>query len=212
MVVISTKSNNLDPNYPNVLPISADNQDVEVPTTSYQQTVTTISSTSPYGPIFPPVAPDDELVPYQVKSAFVTFPDIEARDKLDTRQIPDGKLVRVNDVNGKTEYYAWSINANDWVDVNFVFEERAIIAGDGITDGGTLADDVTITHGPTGTGHDETLEVSDTRASVMSAVTIDHFGHVESISEKDITDDIKGVVMDDDRFAKSEDLARWIVY
>ena len=212
MVVISTKSNNLDPNYPNVLPISAENQDVEVPTTSYQQTATTISSTSPYGPIFPPVAPDDELVPYQVKSAFVTFPDIEARDKLDTRQIPDGKLVRVNDVDGKTEYYAWSINANDWVDVNFVFEERAIIAGDGITDGGTLADDVTITHGPTGTGHDETLEVSDTRASVMSAVTIDHFGHVESISEKDITDDIKGVVMDDDRFAKSADLARWIVY
>lgn len=213
MVVVSTKSNNLDPNYPNVLPVDADGQNVDVPSAyNYQPTTISGSSAGPHGPIFPPVAPDSELVPYQVKSAFVTFPDIESRDKLDPRQTPDGKLVRVNNVNGKVEYYSWSITHHAWVDENFVFEEREIIAGDGLSGGGTLADDVEISHGPTGTGEDETLYISDTPVSVMNGVTIDHFGHVEEIHEKDITDDIKNTIMDDDRIAKSDDLARWIVY
>lgn len=212
MVVISTKSNNLDQNYPNVIPVKVDSDSVSNETTqTYVYPISPGSYTGPHGPIFPPVAPDSELVPYQVASAFVTFPTIEARDLLDKRQIPDGKLVRVNDVDGKVEYYSWSITRREWVDENFVFAERAIIAGDGMSGGGTLAEDVTIDHGPTGTGEEHTYTVSSQGVPIIDGIIVDKFGHTIGVQDRDITDEIKEVIAEDDTVAKYDQLAHWHV-
>lgn len=212
MVVISTKTNNLDQNYPNVLPIQVTQDDITNEQQGYVGFITPPGSAAgPHGPIFPPVAPDDEIVPYQVKSAFVTFPTIEERDRLDPRQTPDGKLVRVNDVGGKTEYYAWSINDRKWVDVNFVFEERQILPGDGLKGGGTLAEDVALHHGDTGTGEEHTYTVSSQGVPIIDGIIVDKFGHTIGVHDRDITDEIKEVIAEDDTVAKYDQLAHWHV-
>ena len=212
MVVISTKTNNLNQNYPNVLPIQVTQDNITNESQEYIGQITSPGSyTGPHGPIFPPVAPDDEMVPYQVKSAFVTFPTIQERDKLDPRQIPDGKLVRVNDVDGNEEYYAWSITLHQWVDVNFVFEERQILAGDGIKGGGTLSDDVTLHHDDTGTGDEHEYHVGSDGVRLIDGVLVDRFGHTIGISERDIQQEIRDVIAEDDTVAKVSQLARWTV-
>lgn len=212
MVVVSTKTNNLDQNYPNVLPIKVTQTDItDEHYQSSDYVVASSSTAGPHGPIFPPVAPDDEIIPYQVKSAFVTFPTIEERDKLNPRQTPDGKLVRVNDVDGKPEYYAWSINEHKWINVNFVFEERNIVAGEGIKGGGTLADDVTIHHGDTGTGEEHTYTPISQGVPIIDGILVDKFGHTVGVSDRDLTVEIQQVVEEDTTIAKVSQLPRWTV-
>ena len=50
---------------------------------------------------------------------FITVDTIKQRDNLDKRKIINGKLVRVNDVGGATNYYAWNREINDWEEVKF---------------------------------------------------------------------------------------------
>ena len=47
--------------------------------------------------------------------AFITVDTIEQRDNLDPKKIVNGKLVRVNDVEGEVEYYDWDAKAGVWV-------------------------------------------------------------------------------------------------
>lgn len=74
-------------------------------------------------PPLPPLPPEGVLWyttedAKQVNAAFITVPDIDARDALDKAKLPDGKLVRVNrDVDGNTKYYKWAILDYDWVEV-----------------------------------------------------------------------------------------------
>ena len=212
MVVISTKSNNLDQNYPNVLPVQISQDGVTNEQQIYVGPITSPGSyTGPHGPIFPPVAPDDELVPYQVKSAFVTFPTIKERDRLDPRQTPDGKLVRVNDVDGKVEYYSWSITQHKWVDENFVFEERQILAGDGMKGGGALSEDIALHHGDTGTGEEYEYHVEGDGVQIIDGITVDKFGHTIGIHERDLQQEIRDVIAADDTVAKYTQLAHWHV-
>lgn len=51
--------------------------------------------------------------------AFISVDTITQRDNLDTRKIPNGKLVRVNDYGGSARYYAWNITTKQWDDVNW---------------------------------------------------------------------------------------------
>ena len=170
------------------------------------------SYTSPHGPLFPPVAPNTENYPYWFESAFVTFDTIEDRDKeLDKRKIPDGKMVRINDVDGTVKYYAYSINLDDWIDVNFVFAERRVTAGEGLSGGGSLVEDITISHGNTGTGKAETYSASAQGIQIIDSISADKFGHVSNAITKDISEPIKDLIESDDKIAKTSQLPRWIV-
>ena len=50
----------------------------------------------------------------ELDSAFISVPNLKHRDRLDTRITPDGKIVRVNSVNGKVKYYQWSKYNDTW--------------------------------------------------------------------------------------------------
>lgn len=85
----------------------------------------------PYPPIPPaPVPPGpgpDPDIPVRITrsekklydAAFVSLPLLRDRDALNTDTIPDGKIVRVNSVNGYTKYYEWSKYDNCWKDCDF---------------------------------------------------------------------------------------------
>jgi len=65
---------------------------------------------------------------------------------------------------------------------------------DGLSGGGTLDSNVTISHSITGTGSNEDYSVSSNGVNVISGIIADKFGHVQSVSSKDITNDIADAV------------------
>lgn len=84
-------------------------------------------------PVYPPVAPDPEpekpaffsqTCKNQLDSAFISVPTLKKRDQLDTSTMPDGKIVRVNSVDGEPRYYAWSAFNDHWEELHFVLQEN----------------------------------------------------------------------------------------
>lgn len=54
-----------------------------------------------------------------INAAFITVDTIEQRDRLNFHCIPDGKLVRVNNVRGKVKYYSYNLENRVWEEENF---------------------------------------------------------------------------------------------
>jgi len=77
----------------------------------------------PPGP-FPPGPPAPVPIPFtpqdkkQVDAAMITVPTLRERDKLGNRYLIDGKLVRVNDIDGEgtVDYFTWDAEESKWVE------------------------------------------------------------------------------------------------
>ena len=78
-------------------------------------------------PVWPPKppGPEPELPAFfsvkkeaLLNAAFISLPTLKYRDALPTRDIPDGKIVRVNSVNGQPAYYVWSQFDDEWKQVS----------------------------------------------------------------------------------------------
>ena len=73
-------------------------------------------------PPYPPVPPVPVPVPFtpqdkrELQSAMLTVEDLAERDKLSSSSLPNGKVVRVNDIDGhgKVEYYSWNEATSTW--------------------------------------------------------------------------------------------------
>lgn len=89
----------------------------------------------PPAPIWPPKppGPEPELPAFfsvkkeaLLNAAFISLPSLKHRDNLGTDDIPDGKIVRVNNVNGKPAYYIWSKYELEWkqVSIESMIEEQ----------------------------------------------------------------------------------------
>lgn len=50
---------------------------------------------------------------------FISLDTIEQRDNLKPRELTDGRMVRVNDVNGVLAYFSWNAKTRKWDDVTF---------------------------------------------------------------------------------------------
>lgn len=63
----------------------------------------------------------------QLRRAFVTVDSIKQRDALDNGNLPDGKICRVNNVNGKTKYYSYDVSISAWIEqpIDFLTETSA---------------------------------------------------------------------------------------
>lgn len=59
----------------------------------------------------------------QLKGAFITVEHIADRDALDPETIPNGKIVKVNDVSGEVKFYTWDSVNQTWVDFNIATKE-----------------------------------------------------------------------------------------
>lgn len=52
----------------------------------------------------------------QLRRAFITVDTIKQRDALDDGNLPNGKICRVNNVNGKVKYYSYDVSTSSWVE------------------------------------------------------------------------------------------------
>ena len=74
----------------------------------------------PCPPCPPGPGPGPEVVPFtkedklNIDRAMITVPDAEARDKLSSEDLIDGKIVRVNDYQGEVGYFEWNSEASEW--------------------------------------------------------------------------------------------------
>ncbi len=70
--------------------------------------------------------------------------------------------------------------------------ERRVIAGEGLTGGGALATDVTLSHETkTSTG---VVDTGSNDLTVVDGISYDKFGHVDSVHKKDITSQVNALV------------------
>lgn len=97
---------------------------------------------------------------------------------------------------GNNEYVfdgtSWRILGDEG---SYALKTTQVSAGTGLTGGGALSSDVTISHGTlasTGTADDITAD-STGHLYVMTGVDKDSFGHVVSVNEKDIYSDVEAI-------------------
>ena len=63
----------------------------------------------------------------RLRRAMLTVDSIQQRDALDDGNLPNGKLCRVNNVNGTVKYYAYDVTTSAWIEqpINFLTETAA---------------------------------------------------------------------------------------
>lgn len=60
----------------------------------------------------------------QLRRSFITVDTIRQRDALDDGNLPDGRICRVNNVNGKTKYYSYDVSTSSWIEQPIDFLSR----------------------------------------------------------------------------------------
>ena len=77
----------------------------------------------PPGPVPPGPCPSEERFTHEMRNqlerAWITVDTIEQRDRLNIRLVPDGKVVKVNDVGGSVKYYSYDQSLSTWVEEVF---------------------------------------------------------------------------------------------
>ena len=118
-------------------------------------------------------------------------PKINNRE-MDTEQLHVGDVVRYSP-NGDNNYIEFMWVEDDegtgrWSSIgdesSYTPKTRRVDAGEGLSGGGALTEDVTISHGQTGTGEDHTYtdgELSENNFKVPTGVEVDAFGHVKGV-------------------------------
>lgn len=77
---------------------------------------------------------------------------------------------------------------------SFALKTTQVIAGTGLTGGGALSSNVTVSHGAIGTASADDITADSTgHLYVMTGVDKDQFGHVASVNEKDIYSTIETI-------------------
>lgn len=63
----------------------------------------------------------------QLRRSFITVDSINQRDALDDGNLPDGRICRVNNVNGRPKYYAYDVSTSTWIEqsIDFISETAA---------------------------------------------------------------------------------------
>lgn len=67
---------------------------------------------------YPPM-PDRPDKLNDINRAFITLDNLDQRDRLAQYPIPNGRLVRVNDVDGSPKYYEWDKSHKVWNEMDF---------------------------------------------------------------------------------------------
>lgn len=83
----------------------------------------------PRPPIHPPYIDDPNYTDIDadmLNRAFITVESVAHRNRLDTGLLPHGKLVRVNNVDGKVRYFSWDSVDLVWRDASFEFDDTEL--------------------------------------------------------------------------------------
>lgn len=118
-------------------------------------------------------------------------PKINNRE-MDTEQLHVGDVVRYSPT-GDNNYIEFMWVEDDegtgrWSSIgdesSYTPKTRRVDAGEGLSGGGALTEDVTISHGQTGTGEDHTYtdgDLSEDNFKIPTSVEVDAFGHVNGV-------------------------------
>lgn len=63
----------------------------------------------------------------QLRRSFIVVDSIRQRDALDDGYLPNGRICRVNNVNGKVKYYAYDVSTSSWIEqpIDFLTDTAA---------------------------------------------------------------------------------------
>lgn len=121
--------------------------------------------------------------------------------------------------------FVWSLDnegTGKWVqlgdETSYAHKDVEVIAGEGISGGGTLADNITITHGDTGSGSEEMYQGTEDKVSAIYKLSVDKFGHITGVETRDfsvlieqLTKEFTKQAADELGYAKLEDIPSWSV-
>ena len=80
----------------------------------------------PHPPMPPEVIPYTKIDSEYLRRSFITLDTIKERDELDISNLPPGKLIRVNNVDGEPGYFYWSADTANWVKLpNYLDESES---------------------------------------------------------------------------------------
>lgn len=117
----------------------------------------------------------------------------------------DGVVVPVTDLhsgdtvlydpNNTGDYTEFIWDGSKWIQLgsgsSYARKDRRIIAGDGLSGGGNLEQDVNLSHGSTGSGSSTSFVSAG--AEVVDTVSVDKFGHLSSVTFRSLTDSDLGL-------------------
>lgn len=121
-------------------------------------------------------------------------PKINGIEK-DTSELFPGDVVLYSP-DGDTNYleFVWCLDetgTGHWSQIgdeaSYVPKTRRVEAGDGLSGGGSLENDIILSHGPTGTGESTTLNIDGEGIQYVSGVEVDQFGHVQGLVSKSVS-------------------------
>lgn len=147
--------------------------------------------------------------------------------EVDTSSLNPGDVVLYSpNKDGQYLEFVWaedSTGTGYWAqlgdETSYAHKDVQIIAGEGASGGGTLASDVTISHGSTGSGNATDYHADSSTLSAVSGFSVDKFGHVDSVRYRNIgegiDDKVSAAVADaiaeDDSIAHADDIPSWKV-
>lgn len=84
----------------------------------------------PYPPCPPGPVPPDIIM--QSRRAWISVETIAQRDELNKQLVPNGKIVRVNNVSGHPEYYRWNQVDQIWEPETFGIDVTNLVTSDDV--------------------------------------------------------------------------------
>ena len=132
-------------------------------------------------------------------SAFISVPNLKDRDAINTDFIPDGKIVRVNSVDGITKYYEWSKFNDRWQEMDLITpDELENRLSDITADINDVISDVEQNTSNIAQIQEDMDNVGTTISSISDTVT--EFGSTLEIAQGAIAANTANIVAAEDRF------------
>lgn len=146
--------------------------------------------------------------------------------EIDTDTIDPGDVVLYSPSNdGNYLEFVWASKdgVGCWIQLgdesSYAHKDIRVSAGEGVSGGGSLESDVTISHGSTGSGEDKTFEFEGEGSSILTGIHVDKFGHVKLVSCANLNDLINATVESlvndaiesNTSVAHEEDIPSWTV-
>ena len=103
--------------------------------------------------------------------------------------------------NSDSHYIEFVWDGAKWIqlgdETSYVIKTTQVIAGEGVSGGGALNGDVTVSHGSTGSGSAATYAGTANTISAVSSMTADKFGHISTATVTDYTSAITTIAQNE---------------
>ena len=108
---------------------SAINNGENLPVSSVDLTLVSLATSKTIGSIYNDGKKVNYTEPFTgadaetLNRSFISVDTLAQRDNIDKSKLNNGRLVRVNDVEGSPKYYTWNASTNSWNEVNIESKE-----------------------------------------------------------------------------------------